>query len=227
MRFLIIIILFFSFINFSNANELDIIKATVKLNTPGICTGIVYKEDDEYIYILSAGHCASHTKVVNVQLYTNPEPSDWVESDVLFATYITHTTEDISVIRSKKSNFGKYPIPKPISLAKNFSTIRKNDEIFSCGCSDGNWPTLFRGFIETVTDVEINIHPSVINGRSGSGLFNKNGEIIGIVVMTNGECVSLDYINRLIPDFLDMNEIELPPYSLNINEIELPPRPNF
>jgi len=209
MRLFLIFILF-TFTNSIYSSELDIIKATVKLSTPGTCTGIIYKEDKDYIYILSAGHCAAHTKTVKVQLYTNPEPSNWVESDVLFATYIIMTTEDISVIRSEKSKFGKYPIPKPVSIAEKFSHIKPNDEIFSCGCSDGNWPTLFRGYIQTIDNKEINVYPNIRQGRSGSGLFNSDGKLIGIVVMTEGECVSLDYIYELIPYYIESPEVELP-----------------
>ena len=73
---------------------------------------------------------------------------------------------------------------KPVALASRHSPVRQNATIFSIGCDKGDDPTIRRSRIKNqakydgVLKYEIFGRPVI--GRSGGGLFNEQGELVGV-----------------------------------------------
>lgn len=70
-----------------------------------------------------------------------------------------------------------------IQIATDPSAIRKKDLVSSVGCGNGNPPTRWQMFVQSnqfVGSSIIECTHAPLSGRSGGGLFNRRGELIGI-----------------------------------------------
>ncbi len=81
---------------------------------------------------------------------------------------------------------GAFVTAVPVASAP---TYRSNDRVFSVGCDHGADPSLLRGAItgldrfEGSPNIEVSGTPAL--GRSGGGLFNAKGELIGVCKLAN------------------------------------------
>jgi V8-like Glu-specific endopeptidase len=169
------------------------------LNGKDLGSGVAYYagEESNYIYILTAGHVVEPLETNNCQcvFYSNGrqlaaipavvETKDYVKIEKYEKNMIV---KDLATLRVNKSKF-KSPndYPKCIPLARPDITIRVGDQIISCGCPGPhiplNYPSTFNGYITEVLDDAFYFQPNVIEGRSGSPVFNVSGErVIGIVI---------------------------------------------
>jgi S1-C subfamily serine protease len=75
-------------------------------------------------------------------------------------------------------------------LASKGTAIGRGDRVVSIGCSNGNDPTVLATRITTLDRYQgpanIQAHGAPVEGRSGGGLFNAKGELIGV-------CFAADY----------------------------------
>lgn len=150
-------------------------------------TGVVYKSDDKYGYILTNNHVISGGTEVKV-VFTNKKE---VKVDVVGSDEYS----DIAVLRVDKSN-----VVSVASIGKSDS-LRVGDTAFAVGApldaSTYSW-TVTRGIIsgkDRVVEVNVNNSSSkyvmevlqtdaaINQGNSGGPLCNSNGEVIGITNM--------------------------------------------
>lgn len=85
-------------------------------------------------------------------------------------------------------------LTKPISVAKLASPndrIAAGDAVFSIGCSRGATPTVMEGKVNQVDRYlgppNITASGQPVDGRSGGGLFNRSGELIGVCCAADPE----------------------------------------
>ncbi len=75
--------------------------------------------------------------------------------------------------------------PLPVApLLKGKLDLQQNQEVFSVGCNGGDLPTILNqkvlrvNFFNGPENIVSNVEPS--QGRSGGGMFNSNGELVGV-----------------------------------------------
>lgn len=78
-------------------------------------------------------------------------------------------------------------------LAKANTKIKRGEEVFSIGCDRGDNPTIRRTAIKNIAwydeSLKYDIFGRPVNGRSGGGLFNRSGELVGVC---NAAAVEVD-----------------------------------
>ena len=170
-------------------------------------TGIVVGETDKIFRILTAGHVIDDVeyfevdarrggkvdveyklKSVQVQFFTNGFPSELFAVHVVWKQHEVNKVKDLALITVDKKLFKHYPKPKPIPLASAKTVVGKNQRIFSCGCADARWPTLWMGHVRHIYKNRFEFHPDAISGRSGSAIFDeKCTKVIGIIIWKDTE----------------------------------------
>jgi S1-C subfamily serine protease len=150
---------------------LDNNKLTYPINDDGVCwagTGTVVKITDNETYILTNNHVAGANQD-NVTLYVE-NGNKRIEAEVI--QY--HSYVDLSVIKVNVKLKDKTPITK-ISLGK------VTEPVYIVGHPLGNKYIYTEGLVAGFVDISLFIQAPCIFGNSGSGVFNSNGELIGLV----------------------------------------------
>lgn len=225
-KLILILIILFSLIcpNPTKAGMPEVYNATVKIsgaseltgdNQSG--TGVVFLENKEEVFILTATHVVYGMTVPRVQFFNSGKESDYIPASfrkMMVGLKTMPNGDDICLLTVKKSDIGKYPIPKPIPLG-----FIRTDRILTVGCQTGEWPSLQKGsIVNGESDSFIRIEPRPTVGRSGSGVFDEKGEhVIGIVLHTTGYCISSQKIAQFLvkPD-------NMPSPKENTEKIPLP-----
>lgn len=82
---------------------------------------------------------------------------------------------------------------EPVGLAKKTCDVEKGQKIFSIGCDHGESPTIRHSKIKNRAAydgaIKYDIFGRPVDGRSGGGLFNESGELIGVC---NAAAVEVD-----------------------------------
>jgi thiol-disulfide isomerase/thioredoxin len=60
------------------------------------------------------------------------------------------------------------------------ASVQENDRVFSVGCSRGDNPSIDRTRVTSVHHNHVNAAHRPVEGRSGGGLFNEQGQLVGI-----------------------------------------------
>ncbi len=186
-----------------------------------IGTAFCYKEDKNKYYCLTAGHC-HHTGKVLVDLFHDGYILR-VNGNFIDYKNISFTTTDYGIITIDKTEIKDYSLLKPLKLA---SKIPTKGIIWTLGCSDGSWPSLYKGRILNEKDMRpmpyidklsysielvkltkdmVFFSPPPNQGRSGSPLLNDKYEVIGMILMSGGTgnggiAVSVDTLKKEIND---------------------------
>lgn len=194
-----------------NENSVVYIESNIGDKTYSSGSGIVYKTDEEYAYILTNYHVIENSTQINV--YNSAKKME------IAKLYSYDDNYDIAVLKvENKINL------KKVKLG-NSDNINVGDEIYVLGTpiTIDYIETLTKGIISNL-DRKININnalisaiqidATVLEGNSGSALFNKKGEVIGLVFMKENTC---DNIGFAIP----INEI------LNRVDNNINSRPNL
>lgn len=197
-------IAFLIFPNISNAALEDIIKATCAVNRG---SGVVYNQDESHIWIVTAAHCIldnnEQLEKIYTQFFNSGKNSELLETSVVWYKYNKGTTTDLAILKLSKDKFGQYPIPQPILIAPVDRQVNVGEVIVSCGCAGKNhlecvWPTAWMGHVTYVDDVTFKFLPTPLPGRSGSGIFDKEGKVLlGIIILRDGTTVPLTKIYKL------------------------------
>lgn len=162
-----------------------------------IGSGAVYREDKDYLYVITAGHVVEPLKTEDCQcvFYPNGRPLAAVPAVIETRDYVKPIryskdieVNDLATLRVSKSKF-KSPndYPKAVPLAGPDTLIKVNDSILSIGCSGPyaplHYPSMFNGYVSELVGNTYYIQPNLIEGRSGSAVFDKTGErIIGVAI---------------------------------------------
>jgi len=189
-----------STVRFYTYYEVDVDGKTIKRRSGG--SGVVYKEDDTHLFLLTAAHIMPEKKdmvvekdgpkiefdrtKITAQFFTNGFSSPEIEAKLLWSHLRGSSIyNDMAELSVKKSDLGRYPLPKPIPLAEKTKGVRYKDRIMSCGCPNLSWPTAWFGHVSE-TPFSVNVFkfiPPPIGGRSGSAIFNMDGtKVIGIII---------------------------------------------
>lgn len=141
-------------------------------------SGTVIDSKVGYTLILTCGHIFRNFQqdsTVEVDIFTNGQ------KETLVGKHVRHDLNmDLGLISISTDN----PIPFAPVAAEGYR-VAKGAGVQSVGCGQGNDPTLQR---HSVTQTDRYEGPSNIiectgvpvQGRSGGGLFNKDGEVIGV-----------------------------------------------
>ena len=82
---------------------------------------------------------------------------------------------------------------KPVPIAQRTETVERGNDIFSVGCDHGDDPTIRHSKIKNRASydgaIKYDIYGRPVDGRSGGGLFNAKGELIGVC---NAAAVEVD-----------------------------------
>ena len=221
----LILVLAFSNPCFASLN--DLLDATVGLRSiNGSGTGFVIREDKDSLYILTAGHVISNSMSnMSVFLYSDVEESHSINSETLSVIHdVWSQSNDIALLKIAKKDFKGYKLPKPVKLAKTRPIM--GDTTYSVGTPSGNWPTLFRTKTIVSNPNYLRLDMSIEKGRSGSGVFNKNEELVGVVIWSNGVCVCLDSIQNFLAEYDRTHPVQVDINAKNdINKQETVPPP--
>ncbi len=70
--------------------------------------------------------------------------------------------------------------PVAVSRVAPRPALRENDRVWSVGCSRGDNPTIDRTRVTSVQHNHVNAANRPVEGRSGGGLFDEQGQLVGI-----------------------------------------------
>jgi thiol-disulfide isomerase/thioredoxin len=144
-------------------------------------SGVCYKIDNEYVYILTCRHVVGKNKTAKVEFW-----HDGIVTKKYPAITVKVLKADVAVIAVKCSEF-KGRLPNAIPVAEKGP--EPGDTIVSVGCPNLGWQTLFEGHVKegSYRSQKSNggfrsfkFAPPAKGGRSGSGVF-MDGKIVGIL----------------------------------------------
>lgn len=189
----------------------DVINATCLVNNGG--TGVVYDEDEEHYFIITAAHCVvdynGHPLInqniiffhdgyeshpIQSEIAWHSLTDDMFYEDFAYKGWVTDEfmSNDLAIVKIKKSDIKDYVDPSIVPLADKDTKIKANSIFITSGCPGIGWPTLLKGRIIESNEETFKISPTPRGGRSGSGVFDKDGEhILGIIVASDGGTVPI------------------------------------
>lgn len=191
-RFLIFIFL----TSAANADILTAMQSVCLIKDHG--TGFVYLEDKENFYIMTAGHVADRVKDQNqeciVFFFAGGKLSREISAKIIAKDYNNPKIEklafvrDLAKIKVEKKHLAFSEYPKVVKIADPSIKPKIGDQILSIGCPSLNHPSMFHGIIiDNELEEAFYVMPDVIGGRSGSPVFDVNGEfVIGVVIWRTG-----------------------------------------
>lgn len=195
----------------------DILNSTCLVNNWG--TGSVFAEDKTHYWIITAGHCVVDEDSEplfeqDVVFFHDGTKSDKIKSELvwhvleknimfsngMYKEWVTdkEITKDLALLKIKKSDLKNYPAPETTPIANLNEKIKKNQIVVSSGCPNGGWPTAFKARVYQVNDHVFKFSPFPKRGRSGSGIYDEDGErLLGVVVANTGATVPIWKIWKL------------------------------
>lgn len=196
----------------------------------GSGSGVVYKTDDKYGYILTNYHVVEGATKINIVFANEKE----VEATILGGDEYL----DISVVRVNKSDVIKVA---EIGADKD---VRLGDTVFAIGSPVGNeyYNTVTRGVISGVdrkvtVSVQskddwvmkaLQIDAAINPGNSGGPLVNSNGEVIGInslklvdsSIEGMGFSIKIDDAMKYVSTFEKKQSIERPLLGITLTNVD-------
>ena len=157
-------------------------QATVRLSvnnggTIGKGTGTIIQSTANRSLAITCGHLFRHSNAnttIAVEVFENGQPTSYQARLVKF-----DDRSDVGLIE-----FAPQKIFPSIRIAADPKAVRPRDLVSSMGCGHGKDPSRWQMFVKTVDGyvgksiTECTQAP--VDGRSGGGLFNRSGELIGI-----------------------------------------------
>ena len=235
MKLLAIICLFLSLALPAKADIRDCINATVKVHCQSgqslsTGTGVVFGIENGKVFIITNSHViADNPKNVSIIAYKWGHRSKEFKCTVV--KNIKNSEVDVAILTIPQAEF-KGQEPKPIPIAPYGTKLKVGDCLYSNGCAKGAEPSLIATREISDNGVNIEFRPPPAEGRSGSGMFNKEGtQIVGLLYARSiessavGMAVSLDMLHKYLykksVDF-DSYNIKIKPHVLLPFTVELP-----
>jgi thiol-disulfide isomerase/thioredoxin len=139
-------------------------------------TGTIIENREGFLVVLTCGHVLRgvNNSMIKVDLFT----AEGLKT--VTGKQITHNMESDVGLISVKTNI-KMPV---VNVASISDAASRGDALFSVGCAGGKDRTVEEHKVTSINryhgpdNVECSGVPAV--GRSGGGLFNQNGEIVGV-----------------------------------------------
>ncbi len=164
-------------------------EATVRIRvdydeTKSIGAGTIIEANDEEAIVLTCGHLFQESKEthnVSVEVFRDGKPAR------LPATLMSFKTKgaDLGFLR-----FQHKGSPSHIPICPMGEAVRELDSVFSIGCDRGESPTRKDGVVTKLNRYvghdNLEVAGAPVQGRSGGGLFDARGRLIGV-------CYAADY----------------------------------
>jgi len=168
--------------------NLDNIDSVVRVrNNQGSGTGSVFKEDDQFYWVMTNYHVAGKVGNPNtIDIWNNGQLVKSVNSIVESSFYARDVNKDIAVLKIQKSELpGTMPV---IPLAAERSDcLKPGDSIWQVGCDDGNWTNAERGVVLAISNGVVYYQPYSIPGNSGGPLFSADcSKQLGVTTWVSG-----------------------------------------
>lgn len=168
----------------------------------GSGTGTAIREDDDYVYVITAGHVVAKEKFVDVYFFHDKKVSEAIEAQVLWNRFnYEFTEEDLCMLRVAKEDFGDFPLPTIIPLMEKGTKIDREEPIISVGCPLGFAASNWTGRTVAHLDDLIPFVPGPLKGRSGAAICDVEAKsVLGVMVRryeTIGVAISADKIRKI------------------------------
>lgn len=185
-------------------------------------TGFVFYEDEQNLWVFTAGHLVYRTTECDLYFYMTHEPTGPIRGRVVAVGY-NHAEEtadpeviDVALVRVSKQEFGDGPLPPTARLAPLGTQVKLQEPIFSVGCPNLTWPTAWFGRVAFLNERSFWFEPNPLPGRSGSPIFNHDGQYVVGLIVWNGPLQGRAISSEALYQFL---------YSRNLMELTRPPKP--
>ena len=172
--------------------------------------GFVVSENETHYFIMTAGHV-----VVDDKKEVYKDRDLWVRfysagtiSIPAYPTLIWHIYDtgpdkgyynDLALLKLDKEWFVRTKTPKPQIIHLLDRKIKpKTATPFITFGSPGPWLSAYSGLVRSVHPNHIMIYPVPKRGRSGSAVVDYEGNVLGVVLRTDGLCVSSTHIYELL-----------------------------
>lgn len=193
MKTLILLILFPSI---AFAEQMPTVRISINNNMIGSGTIISGSEG----LILSCAHIfprqESNLKSIQIELFDKTNGKTTLFKKLKGKALLVLHQDDLSLIQISPTRPGK------VKIAKTNYIFQRNERLYSWGCRNGAKPTGFWcNYRKRLNPNYIETTRYAAQGRSGGGLFNLKGELVGVLV-THAEqttqYVSTNRINALL-----------------------------
>ncbi len=157
----------------------DCIDATCRVSTPqgAVGTGCVFDRSGGSVLVLTNAHVVGSQYQVGCQFWRDGHPSGVLPGRVVLASQAA----DMAVIWLPETAF-EGAVPRAVPLAGRDELAQPGQTVLSVGCSRGTWPTAWKGLALGYRDGDLRFMPPPAEGRSGSAIFDEQGErILGLV----------------------------------------------
>ena len=149
-------------------------------------TGCVYAKHEGYFFAITNAHVVGSKQTVYCQFWKDGHESKPLPARVVRRVSTETPTCDLAVLAIEESAFGGYP-PKVIPLAPPNRVMQKGETVTSAGCAKGAWATSWKGHVIGYSEDRLLFLPPPAGGRSGSAVFDAEGEqIVGLLFARAG-----------------------------------------
>ena len=163
----------------------DCVDATCRITAPDGSrgTGCVFEIQRGVVYVLTAAHVVGQSSAVECEFWCRGHQSQPLGGRVTARS----AAADAAIIALPEAAFAGR-LPAAIPLAPRNSTLHPGQPLTSVGCANGGWSTAWKGHLLDCRDDELRFVPVPANGRSGSALFDGDGQqIVGLVRARTGD----------------------------------------
>jgi len=163
----------------------DCVDAACRITTPDGSrgTGCVFEIQGGMVYLLTAAHVVGQSPAVECEFWCQGHQSRPLGGRVTARS----TAADAAIVALPESAFAGR-LPAAVPLAPRGYTLRPGQTLASVGCANGGWSTAWKGHALDCRDDELRFVPVPANGRSGSALFDADGQhLVGVVRARTGD----------------------------------------
>ena len=188
----------------STTAEQRAMQATVRLKVDdedgsSYATGTVVHYYDGDALVLTCGHVfrdSRGTGAISAEYGFDSAVRKVAEGELI---YYDADARDVALVAIRTDE-----VIEPVEIAPVNLRIEKKDDIFTIGCDNGSRPTIRHSMIKNQAKYDgvekYEIYGRPVNGRSGGGLFTKDGRLVGVcnaavVDVDEGVYVALDTIH--------------------------------
>lgn len=156
-------------------------------------SGVVFAEDEDEYFILSAGHvataneqiCAKDEHGLSIDLFDEDEFVLRVPVIIVLSKFNDERSDDLAILRFNKKLLQGHRL-SIVPIADEDTKIKSGDTFFTEGFPYGCWPVELQGKILFPFPNAYVFNPVVFPGQSGSAMMVKDKEgrlrVVGIIV---------------------------------------------
>lgn len=159
----------------------DYFGMNVPYESEGAGSGVIFNQDDKYVYIVTNNHVVENANTIKVSV-TGTESID--------ASVVgTDSSNDLAVIKALKSGFQNAKVNYSVAKFGDSDKLRVGESVIAIGNALGEGKSATGGMV-SVLNKSLNLDGKELNviqtsspinpGNSGGALVNYNGEVIGI-----------------------------------------------